>query len=270
MQRLRRIFTHAGLAALLMGLVIGMAPMATLAAAAPSADIREAQTIITKFGIPVGPIDGLHGPNTAQGLCAFRWIAGMKASRAPLDSATLATLRDYNTRYASGHKTPKKHLSNGASTYLVVEQTCQTMFVFLEGTWWATFPVSTGRAGLDTPNGYYKLSGIPQGWRGWTCSTVYTQSCRNQTAGKDIAYGNYGNMYNKRQFTVINGVNVYIHGSNTVPTRPDSAGCVRVSVQNMDWISSNVPANTGLLVTGKYVASSTDRASAGTTTRSLK
>src|SRR5882724_10366936 len=34
-----------------------------------SSKVREAQTIMTKFGIPTGDIDGYYGPSTARGLC---------------------------------------------------------------------------------------------------------------------------------------------------------------------------------------------------------
>jgi lipoprotein-anchoring transpeptidase ErfK/SrfK len=234
-------------AAIILAAFLSLIPAGSASAATSSADIREAQTIIAKFGIPVGPVDGLNGPNTAQGMCAFRWLAGLPVSRAVLDTATLAKLREYNSRYANSGALPKKQLSNGVQTYMVAEQTCQTMFYFYQGSLWSTFSISSGRPGQETPNGYYGLSAAQ---RGWSCSTLFPTTCHTQTNGKNIGTSNYGNMYNKRAF--IRSQGFYVHGSNSVPTKPDSAGCIRMYVPDMDWVSDNVAAGTPLLVTGKY------------------
>ncbi|HSH18692.1 MAG TPA: L,D-transpeptidase, partial [Candidatus Saccharimonadales bacterium] len=214
-------------------------------------EVYEAQTIMHKFGIPYGPYDGLNGPNTSQGLCIFRTATGMTPSRANLDAPTLAKLREYNANYENFHvPAPTK---NGKNTYVHVSQTCQSLMYVHNGKYMVTFQASTGGAGKETPNGTYAIGDTV---KGWTCSTIYRDTCSTQTAGQYATYKdaqgktrNYGNMYNKRAFK--NG-GFYIHGSNNVPTTPGSGGCIRVTVPNADWISQNIATGTTLFVDGRY------------------
>lgn len=242
--KMTRLFA-GGLIALIMALMPSIP-----AAAAPSPTIKSAQTIINKFGIPVGPIDGLNGPNTAQGYCAFRYIAGLTPSRAPLNTALWNALTTYNSRYTTGHDIPRRLGPNGNGTYLVVDQTCQMMFVYVNGgTLWAVFPTSTGKPGLETPNGIYALGATV---KGWTCSTIYPTNCTiNRTQGmySNLPGRNYGNMYNKRSFKA---GGFYVHGSLTVPTYPGSAGCIRIPISSADWLATNIPNGTPLVVRGSY------------------
>jgi hypothetical protein len=256
MMKFSHFLKHASLLAVLLALVLGVFPAAK--ADAYSSQIYDAQRIAVKFSIPVGPLDGLNGPNTAQGYCGFRWLAGLPVSRDALDQATYAKMKEYDASYADLHATPKKYLSNGQRTYVWVEQTCQLMFYVNDGTIWAVFPVSTGRPATPTPNGYYSMG---ETVRGWTCSTIYTETCRRQSNGEfanftaaDGTIRNYGNMYNKRQFKA---GGFYVHGSNTVPTMPDSGGCVRVAVPNSDWLYHNVPAGVPLVIAGQFNPSAT-------------
>ena len=238
---------YKGILTLLFAAVLVLVPAGQATAATPAPgynEVYEAQRIMNELGIPNGPHDGLNGPNTGQGLCVFRYISGMTPSRKNLDNTTLAKLRAYD-KYATLADVPARTY-NGQRTYLVALQTCQAMIYTWDKTYWAVLPISTGSADLPTPNGSYKLGGTVSGW---TCSTEYPETCRDQTAGADIASGRYGNMYNKRGFKA---GGFYIHGSNNVPTTPGSAGCIRVSVYHADWIADNIPTGTSLFVTGKY------------------
>jgi lipoprotein-anchoring transpeptidase ErfK/SrfK len=114
--------------------------------------------------------------------------------------------------------------------------------------------VSTGKATTKettTPNGTFTMDKTS---RGWSCSTQYPETCKTQTAGRFanlVTSGskrtNFGNMYNKRH--VVNGV--YVHGSMNVPTYPGSAGCIRITPADSDWMYDNVNAMP-IIITGKY------------------
>jgi lipoprotein-anchoring transpeptidase ErfK/SrfK len=257
--------------AVIAALVTGILPAGSAAAlvqAPGRAEVGEAQDIMNTFAIPNGPRDGLNGPNTGQGLCIFRTISGLTPSRKNLDTETLAQLRNYKAKYGTGTGTQHGRLPapylEGKSTYLYASQACQALVYVINLKYWIFFPASTGSTATQTPNGSYTLGDTV---RGWTCSTIYTETCKTQTAGQYASYRaangtvrNYGNMYNKRAFK---NEGFYIHGSNNVPTTPGSGGCIRVSVDNADWISRFVPTGTPLFVAGAY--SQADRAAAPTT-----
>lgn len=236
-----RILTVAAIA------VVTLAPISTSAAPADP-NVREAQLILTKFGIPVGPVDGMFGPQTARGFCAFRQIVpGAVPSRGNYTTGFMQRAREYNARYRSLRDIPAPTRS-GQSTYVLVNETCQAMFYVENGRYVRVMPVSTGKAGYGTPNGEYSL-GYTQ--RGWSCSTSYPESCRTQSAGRFAAtHGTYGNMYNKRNFTGA----YYVHGSTSVPTYPASHGCIRVPINDSDWMYDHVGngPRPKLIVTGAY------------------
>ena len=223
------------------------------ASAVGSASVKEAQTIMTKFGIPAGPIDGLDGSQTRRGLCIFRYMSKLSVNRNSLEGTTLSTLRSFNTKYSSLGKIPAVSSSSNLEK-LVVNETCQAMTYSTKSSdgkhyYKKVMAVSTGITGHGTPNGTYPLNGTQ---RGWSCSTLYPESCRKQTTGRFVYIGDYGNMYNFRSFI---GNTYGIHGSTSVPTYPASHGCVRVTVTDSDWMYDNV-GNGGnrpeLQVTGSY------------------
>ncbi len=232
---------------------VGFAP-ASFASAATTAEIKEAQTIANKFGLQVGTVDGVFGAKTARGFCMFRYISGMTPSRASLDSALLTKMRSYNNKYSSLRAIPSGYVS-GSRTYLVAQETCQMMVFAQNGYYRAVTPISTGKSGKETPNGTWSLGGTQ---RGWSCSTLYPESCKTQTTGRFLNLSDttpdpddntkYGNMYNKRN--VVGAIKV--HGSTSVPTYPGSAGCVRIPVNFSDWMYDYVPANIPIQITGQY------------------
>ena len=222
--------------------------------AAVNNGIAEAQRILQKFAIPTGPVDGIWGPQTAQGLCTFRHIAGLDVSRRHLTDTDLATLRQYDGWYTRLSSIPAPARS-GRTTYLLATETCQTLLYAQGGAYVKVMRISSGRSGYPTPNGEYWLGRTSPGW---SCSTLFPESCYNHTAGANALYPNgagefsqYGNMYNKRTFTGA----YMLHGSGSVPLYPASHGCVRVSVANSDWLYHNVSNAAGVVrffVVGSY------------------
>lgn len=222
------------------------APPAGLGARATKPDprVKEAQAILTSFGIPAGSVDGLFGPETGRGLCAFRRIAGLPVSRGPLDTKTLTALRTYDRTYPTLRDIPAREYL-GKSTYLLAHQTCQVLF-YVEGSHYRrVFATSTGMSGHRTPNGSYSL-GPTQ--KGWYCSTLYPDGCTYHTEGWFASISNYGNMYNPRQVVG----DIFLHGSMSVPPYPASHGCIRVRVIDADWLYKyvGVGVRTPVFVTG--------------------
>lgn len=239
--------------AVAVALLCGMLSPAT-ASAASASQIREAQSILTKFTIPTGPIDGIWGAQTAQGVCAFRHIAGMPVSRGQLTTADMAKLRGFNAAYRSLGSIPAPK-RNGYATYLVAHKTCQTMVYVTGGKHVKVFRISTGKVGYDTPNKNMVLGAVQPGW---SCSTLYPESCYIQSQGinaktttKNVLYSKFGNMYNKR---VYSGAYL-LHGSLSVPTYPASHGCIRTTIADSDWMYNNIPRGSGsvyMSVIGTY------------------
>lgn len=257
MKQLQNLLTRSfqAVMAVTLGLAIVLLPATSVSAAPRSNAISQVQEVAARFGIPVGPIDGLNGPNTAQGFCALRYVTGLTASRAVLDTNLYNTAMRYAdpVRYPNGSFLSPR--SGVPASAIVVDQTCQTMFVYQNGRLAKVFMASTGRPGLETPNGVMTLGYTV---RGWTCSTIYHDNCSfNRSQGKyaNIPGREKGNMYNKRAIynnSHKEGEGFKIHGSLNVPTTPGSGGCVRIHVADADWLSDTVATGTTVIIQGRY------------------
>ena len=235
-------------------------------AAYSQATVREAQNIMRTYGIPTGEADGLQGEMTRRGLCIFRYMSGLTVNRNYLDTTTLSKLRSYRDKYSSVTKIPAPYTSSSREL-LVAHETCQAMTISRKSStstnhkFWKVMAISTGTSNREckksdgtmgscnTPNGTYSLGKTN---KGWSCSTIYPETCRRQTTGQNLAYRSYGNMYNFRWFR---SGGYGLHGSTSVPTYPASHGCVRVSVSNSDWLYNNVGNGSivpTLILTGSY------------------
>lgn len=211
-----------------------------------SSDVREAQTIMTKFGLPTGPTDGIWGPQTARGICAFRMISGLPINRSRINSNDLNALRNFDAHYATISQVPAPN--KNLESYLDLNKTCQVM-AYVEGNQYQrVMPVSTGRSGYDTlkQTSYTVDNTI----RGWHCSGQYPEGCGTMSTGRFTSISNYGNMYNRRHVTG----GVYVHGSTSVPTAPASHGCIRVTTADSDWMYDYVGNNgdVPMFVSGSY------------------
>jgi hypothetical protein len=237
----RRLFTAVHVVVAAIVAIVLLTPL-TVAADGSSASVQEAQTIMTKFGIPTGTVDGYYGPNTARGLCAARQMAGYTPNRNNVDSALLAKMRSWNKTYGNLQAMPAPKL-DGRTTYLLVLQKCQAILYVANGKYSRVMATSTGMNasqsddGKDhrTPTNKSYLLGYTQ--RGWSCSTLYPEGCSHHPGvGMNSGVSDYGNMYNKR--AVVG--DVFVHGSTSVPPHPASHGCIRVTVADSDWMFKNV------------------------------
>lgn len=177
---------------------------------------RRINELFAGLGMPELAVDGVSGPLTRQQLCAFRSALGLPISRADmvpgsaeerlLMSATMPAYIDAPDRW------------------VMIDQTCQTMFVGDRTSIVFVFPTSTGEPGHETRD---QLA-VPAfrfdpaiGNDGWHDSTVFPAAADNPLNG---------NMYKPLYFD--NGQ--AIHGSYNVPPEPMSKGCARLLVEHHD------------------------------------
>jgi lipoprotein-anchoring transpeptidase ErfK/SrfK len=210
---LLRFITVVLLTAVFAGL--GVAP----ASAATSAQTREAQAKLTELGYPVGPVDGVLGPRTRQGLCAWRRLSGRTATRSGLTSAELQAIRA-TTRLPAA----------GAGRGVSVDRTCQTVYYRQDGRWRRVLIASTGSNGLPSRGTYRVL----RTWAGWHTSSAYPEPTPNM----------YNSIYITRS--------IAIHGSRSVPSYPASHGCVRVTPAGADYLFARVRVGTPVRVIGAW------------------
>ena len=165
-----------------------------------------------------GAVDGSYGLTTRQAVMAFQKYAGLSTSGS-VDGATAAALTA---------ATEQARATADAGTLVEVDKTKQLLFFVVDGKtqWILNTSTASGKAYSEpdnntpgeivtgvaiTPNGLHAVyREKPEGW--WE--------------------GDLGRIYRPKY--VIGGVAV--HGSNSVPNYPASHGCIRVSVEAMDFI----------------------------------
>jgi N-acetylmuramoyl-L-alanine amidase len=189
-------------------------------AEASSSSIREAQTLLNDLGYPVGAIDGVDGPRTRQGLCAWRRLEGRTTSRHALTADELVALRTTTGL-------PRATAGRGVS----VDRTCQTVFYRQDGRWQKVLIASTGSSGSLPRVGHFKVQRVRAGWH---TSTKYPAPRPN--------------MYNSVYF---DGA-IAIHGARDVPPRPASKGCVRVTPAGADYLFARMKVGDPVRVIGRW------------------
>jgi resuscitation-promoting factor RpfB len=182
--------------------------------------VREAQQLLADLGYPVGPIDGIEGPQTRRALCAWRRLEGRDAGRHSLQDGELQALR-------ASDGPPAASTSGRGVT---VDNTCQVLYLRDGGRWQHVYPASTGTDGLPRA-GSYTIS-----WKrpGWHTSSLYPAP--------------QPNMYNSMYF---HG-SIAIHGSRHVPPQPASAGCVRVTPTAADQLFPTLQVGDPVRVIGTW------------------
>lgn len=182
--------------------------------------VREAQQQLTDLGYPVGPIDGIEGPQTRRALCAWRRLEGRDVDRRSLQDGELTALQ------ASDGLPAASDTGRGVT----VDRTCQVLYLRQDGRWQHVYPASTGKDGLPRA-GSYTIS-----WKrpGWHTSTLYPAP--------------EPNMHNSMYF---HGA-IAIHGSHRVPPHPASAGCVRVTPTAADQLFTTLQADDPVEVIGAW------------------
>lgn len=189
---------------------------------------------LLELGFWLGGADGLYGKTTLQAVMAFQKYAGLEATGS-VDEATAAALGSITAR-ARGRV--------DAGTMIEIDKDRQLLFVVQDSKPVWVFNTSTGDGEeytepdqnspgtiitdvALTPNGLHRVNRErEEGW--WA--------------------GDLGEIYRPKYF--VGGVAV--HGSYNVPNYPASHGCVRVTIEAMDfiWASDLMPMGIPVWVHG--------------------
>lgn len=198
------------------------------AKAALQAVIKQQQAKVNELFKPYGTrpltVDGVPGPSTGQRLCAARLLLGLKVS---VDDMEPASSEMAALMAATEVKAPKSDV-RGATRWALIDKTCQMMFIGAGKDLTFIFPTSTG--GPDTETRLTKGSpvfrynpAVENG--GWHNSSQYPVGVDNPLNGNlyKPLFFNYGQA---------------IHGAGSVPPRPASKGCARLTTGDQDKLIS--------------------------------
>jgi lipoprotein-anchoring transpeptidase ErfK/SrfK len=191
----------------------------------PSYDVAAVQQQLRELTYYVGPVDGSVGPATRSAVQAFQKVHGLAADGV-VGPVTLAAL-----------ESPRQpDLRGGPATRVEVDLTKQVLYLVEGDRLTRVLPISSGHGGSYfnpqsnsevralTPVGTYKVERRIHGERHAPLGILY-----------DPLYFYKG---------------WAIHGSNSVPAGPASAGCVRVTRWDMPWLFARVPNGTPVILYG--------------------
>ena len=174
--------------------------------------VLAAQKRLAALGYWLGRPDGVYGPATAHAVTALQKVAGLSRDGV-LGPRTAKAL-------AAGTK-PKARSKRGDG--IEVDLARQVLLVVRHGHVRLIFDASTGSGEYYTSGGRRKHAVTPKG----------TFKVFRAVEGWDP--GPLGRLYRPRYF---NG-GIAVHGYPSVPPRPASHGCVRVTIGAMDYLVSS-------------------------------
>jgi len=175
-------------------------------------------------GISDLAVDGISGPRTGQRLCAARLALGLDTT---LDDMMPGS-NEQAALLAPGALPTPDSTAVESERWVLIDRTCQIMFIG-SGTELAfVFPTSTGSAGFETRDqdraqAFRFNPALDNG--GWHDSSEFPVGVDNPLNG---------NLYKPLYFDLGQA----IHGANNVPTTPQSKGCARLRVQDQDTFVS--------------------------------
>jgi L,D-transpeptidase catalytic domain/LysM domain len=185
-----------------------------------TAQQQKLNQLFAGYGLPELAVDGDSGPITEQALCAARLALGVPVSRgdmAPGSPEERALMRAESISVPPG-------AAVDYGRWILIDQTCQTLFAGDGGSLVFVFPTSTGETGYETRNQtaspVFRYDPATEN-DGWHNSTHYPVPADNPLNG---------NMYKPLYFDDGQA----IHGANNVPTSPASKGCARLPVYSQD------------------------------------
>lgn len=199
-------------------------------AAALAANVERQQQklneLFAPFNTPPLAVDGISGPITGQRLCAARLALGLQPTVDDMQPGS----DDQSTLFAATELLTPVSDVVGAERWVLVDLTCQMLFVGTGSSISFVFPTSTGSEGFETRQQdraevFRYNPAVENG--GWHDSSEFPVGVDNPLNG---------NLYKPLYFDLGQA----IHGANNVPPTPQSKGCVRLSVANqttlLDWL----------------------------------
>jgi N-acetylmuramoyl-L-alanine amidase len=172
-------------------------------------EVAALQARLTELGYWLGRPDAGYGLLTEQAVTAFQKVEGLSPDGVA-GAATRAALAD-----------ARRPTTTAAGDLVEVDKTRQVLFVVRDGKVAWTLNVSTGTELPYQVDGRTELADTPPGH--WTVGWAVD--------GVDV--GALGALYRPRYF---HRDGIAVHGYHSVPNRPASHGCVRVTEEAMDWL----------------------------------
>lgn len=178
--------------------------------------------LFAAYGIGDLDVDGISGPRTGQRLCAARLALGLTPTIADMapgsnEQAVLFTATSLPTPASTATESER---------WVLIDRTCQIMFVGAREQTVFVFPTSTGSEGYETRDqdraeAFRFNPALDNG--GWHDSSEYPVGVDNPLNG---------NLYKPLYFDLGQA----IHGANNVPPTPASKGCARLSVADQNTL----------------------------------
>lgn len=197
-------------------------------------DTARIQQRLIDLGFWVSAVDGEYGLTTSQAVMAFQKFVGLEAT-GRVNQATADALTAANWR---------AHGLADAGTLVEIDKDRQLLFIVQNGRTVWIFNTSTGD-GQPYIEEDQNTPGEMQEGVSITRSGLHAVYRERPEGWWD---GDLGKIYRPKYFSGGQAV----HGSNNVPAYPASHGCVRVSIQAMDFIWDNnlMPMDTPVWVHG--------------------
>jgi hypothetical protein len=188
------------------------------------AQTREAETRLSDMGYWTGAVDGVFDPATRSALIAFQKCEGRPVT-GRLTLAELAAIRNSNS------PTPREP----GYAHVEVDLDRQVLLIFHQDGRVRVLPISSGNGKPFEDEGQTSIAHTPRGRFLVYDKVVGWEQGRNSS----MYYSNY-----------ISG-GVAIHGFRSVPTQPESHGCIRIPIFAARKVSKLLPIGTIVLVYDK-------------------
>lgn len=171
--------------------------------------VRTLQRRLSSLGYWLGAVDGRFGDLTQQAVYALQKAASLPRDGVVGVATSAALARDVR---------PRPRTTAGSVVEINLRR--NLLMIVRDGKLMTTFNTSTGGGYAYTSGGVTSIANTPQG--------VF--AIFRQVDGLDISP--LGELWRPKYFTG----GYAIHGSASVPPYPVSHGCVRLSIQAMDWV----------------------------------
>jgi len=176
--------------------------------------------LFTGYGIADLSVDGDSGPRTGQRLCAARLALGLDTTISDM----LPGSNEQAALLASGDLPTPDSTAIESDRWVLIDRTCQIMFIGTGTDTTFVFPTSTGSQGFETRDqnrseAFRFNPALDNG--GWHDSSEFPVGVDNPLNG---------NLYKPLYFDLGQA----IHGANNVPPTPESKGCARLRVDDQD------------------------------------
>ena len=188
------------------------------------ANVERQQSKLNELFVGLGiadlAVDGISGPRTGQRLCAARLALGLSPTIADMTPGS----SEQATLFAATVLPTPASTATESERWVLIDRTCQIMFVGARDQTVFVFPTSTGSEGFETRDqdraeAFRFNPALDNG--GWHDSSEFPVGVDNPLNG---------NLYKPLYFDLGQA----IHGANNVPPTPASKGCARLSVADHD------------------------------------